>query len=183
MRNYLKDPQEEYYIDEGSAAGKHSTASNRLLIYLECIRDSTAAYCKKVRVMEALAVHDMFLVVLSTGRKGYLMETQQMSIQSEPCQRLLCYNHQPKLQAGFTDLFGKGLDNTVDNIRTLAMGVLAVLSGKSHTVANYDRMTLLLNACLEAIKGTRLNCKSAREVVSEILRNLHWVSDQSHLIE
>jgi hypothetical protein len=44
-------------------------------------------------------------------------------------------------------------------------------------------MTLLLSACLEAIKGTRANTKSAKELVSAMLTNLNWLSDTPTMAE
>lgn len=106
MRNYLQDAQEEYYVGETDMA---NPATGRMLQYVSCMKSSISAYCKKVRVLQAHATQDMLMLLLSTGYRGYLMETVQMDIKSLTSSQLLCHNHQPKMQAGFTDLFGRSL--------------------------------------------------------------------------
>ena len=162
MRNYLKDAQEMYFIDEVTSQGKGTFASSRMLTYMECMKQSTVAYYKKVKVMQSHSIHNMLTVVLSTGSRGYIMETLQMSFKTQPCQPLLFYSHQPKLQSGFTALLGKNLENTVDNIKDLAFGILKVLNNNEKWIVDHDKMTSLLVSCLQAIKGTQVSNNGIR---------------------
>lgn len=162
MRNYLKDAQEMYFIDEVTSQGKGTFASSRMLTYMECMKQSTVAYYKKVKVMQSHSIHNMLTVVLSTGSRGYIMETLQMSFKTQACQPLLCYSHQPKLQSGFTALLGKNLENTVDNIKDLAFGILKVLNNNEKWIVDHDKMTSLLVSCLQAIKGTQVSNNGIR---------------------
>ena len=44
-------------------------------------------------------------------------------------------------------------------------------------------MTLLLVACLQAIKGTKVSTKGAKEVVMEMLNRLSWISERPTMTE
>jgi hypothetical protein len=49
------------------------------------MKSSTVAYYKKIRILQAQSIHNMLTVVLSSGSKGYLMETTQMDVKSLAC--------------------------------------------------------------------------------------------------